>query len=265
MTDTLTSFLLPTLEWRGALVKLETSLEAMRAQHDYPSFIFRTLSEASLLSLFLCTNLKYDTHLTLQIIGDRHLPLLLCQTEHTLSFRAMARFEANASEETYQKSLDKALLMIALRLHNGEQQQSVISLHSADLPDALENYFKQSEQIPTYFLTHWIDNVLYGLFLQQLPHVKETTAPSKKQLLEKFPQVLGSEASPEKIIDALFLEDALEYFPSRLITYQCTCSLEKTLQTLALLEPGEKEAMLLEQGKIEINCEFCGKNYVITE
>ena len=66
---------------------------------------------------------------------------------------------------------------------------------------------------------------------------------------------------PEQLLKRLFREFPCRLHPPRTLQYACTCSQEKSNQTLATLGRQELEAMIEAQGDIDVDCEFCGRRY----
>ena len=65
----------------------------------------------------------------------------------------------------------------------------------------------------------------------------------------------------EEILYRLFHQHEVKLFAPRKISYQCSCSRERTAQALHAIGEDEVMDILAEQGAIEIGCEFCGKQY----
>ena len=67
----------------------------------------------------------------------------------------------------------------------------------------------------------------------------------------------------DELIYRLFHEEAPRLFDPKELSFQCSCSLEKVENTLRSLGEQEANAIIEEQGKVEINCEFCNSQYVL--
>ena len=61
----------------------------------------------------------------------------------------------------------------------------------------------------------------------------------------------------------LFHEEDVRLFDAKDIHFHCDCSRERVETMLRSLGQAEAEAILEEQGKIEIICEFCNASYTL--
>ncbi|MCV2503472.1 MAG: Hsp33 family molecular chaperone HslO [Neisseriaceae bacterium] len=82
-----------------------------------------------------------------------------------------------------------------------------------------------------------------------------------KLLAETLKDEELSKLSLEEILHRLFHEFDITIYDSESYEFMCQCSQEKTEKMLLLLGEEVKD-ILLEQGSIQFNCGFCGKNYV---
>jgi molecular chaperone Hsp33 len=68
--------------------------------------------------------------------------------------------------------------------------------------------------------------------------------------------------SPEDIVESLLMTDDVEIVQRIPIQFSCTCSKQRTDQLLLKLGIDELQSMLTEDGKAEVQCEFCKSQYV---
>jgi molecular chaperone Hsp33 len=59
----------------------------------------------------------------------------------------------------------------------------------------------------------------------------------------------------------LFNEEHVRLFDREEIEFQCTCSRSRIERTLHALGKEELEDILIEQGDIQVGCEFCGEQF----
>jgi len=59
----------------------------------------------------------------------------------------------------------------------------------------------------------------------------------------------------------LFWEETIRVFEPLHPVFHCSCTREKVGNMLKMLGQEEVESALSEQGKLGINCDFCGKHY----
>ena len=66
---------------------------------------------------------------------------------------------------------------------------------------------------------------------------------------------------PREILHRLFHEFDLRVFDARPAMFKCTCSRERVAGMLRSLGREEVDSVLVEQGAVTVNCEFCNQAY----
>jgi molecular chaperone Hsp33 len=59
----------------------------------------------------------------------------------------------------------------------------------------------------------------------------------------------------------LFHEEDVRLFETQPLRFRCHCSRQRVATMLRALGTTELQALLAEQGKVEVACEFCGLRY----
>jgi molecular chaperone Hsp33 len=80
---------------------------------------------------------------------------------------------------------------------------------------------------------------------------------------------LGSTLKPQELLDTdintllhrLFWEETIRVFDPLHPSFQCNCSREKVGNMLKMLGQDEVNTAVNELGRLDINCDFCGKHY----
>ncbi len=180
---------------------------------------------------------------------------------------------------------------------SANRYQGVVALDGSGLEEAAHEYFRQSEQIPTLVrlavgeemrpggnASSWRAGGLMVQFLPQdasrarmvdlhpgdVPGVEvgqgEQTddawveARSLMGTLEDV-ELLDSGLSSERLLFRLFHEGGVRVFDVTPVQSHCSCSRERVAGVLASFSHGEQEAMVHEDGKVTVTCEFCGRSY----
>jgi molecular chaperone Hsp33 len=65
----------------------------------------------------------------------------------------------------------------------------------------------------------------------------------------------------ETLLYRLFHEDGVRMLESDAVKFNCPCSTERVSIALTSIGESEARAIIEEDGKIEMNCEFCNSNY----
>ena len=69
-------------------------------------------------------------------------------------------------------------------------------------------------------------------------------------------------STAEQVIRRFFGEFDLNFTEQAEVTYKCNCGKRKINRVVKSLGKTEAQAILDEQGQIEVCCHFCGKKYV---
>ncbi|MEQ9565603.1 MAG: Hsp33 family molecular chaperone HslO, partial [Pseudomonadales bacterium] len=69
----------------------------------------------------------------------------------------------------------------------------------------------------------------------------------------------------EQLLHRLFHQEKLRLFEPAALVFECTCSKERSANTLASLGETDVRTLLAEQGTIEIDCQFCHAKYRFNE
>eukprot|EP00282_Hemiselmis_andersenii_P024956 CAMPEP_0172019366 /NCGR_PEP_ID=MMETSP1041-20130122/12598_1 /TAXON_ID=464988 /ORGANISM="Hemiselmis andersenii, Strain CCMP439" /LENGTH=326 /DNA_ID=CAMNT_0012674535 /DNA_START=165 /DNA_END=1145 /DNA_ORIENTATION=- len=151
----------------------------------------------------------------------------------------------------------------------------ITQIVSGEIAVDMAHYLTESEQTPSalgagVLVDSKDEHVIAsgGWLVQMLPGATdETITQIEKNIgsLDGSPtDLIRSGKTANDICDILSagLRDD-EVYPATMIKprFACKCSIEKVYRTIALLPRHEMEEVLEEQGKIEVKCEFCKRNY----
>lgn len=267
--DTLHRYLFDNYQVRGELVQLQHSYQQVLASQNYPAPVQRLLGELLTATSLLTATLKFEGHITVQLQGDGPVSLAVINGDNLQQLRGVARWEGEVPDsEQLSDIVGKGYLAITITPNEGERYQGIVELGERSLSESLENYFAQSEQLTTRI---WLFTDLSkearcaGMLLQALPdgqgedfnHLEALTHTIKGE------ELLNLDA--HEVLYRLYHQDSVRVFDPQVVSFQCTCSREKCEQ--ALLQIGEAEALdvIQEQGKIEMNCDYCGQQYGFEE
>ncbi|GLQ35380.1 33 kDa chaperonin [Amylibacter marinus] len=146
---------------RGRAARLDSLLNEILAQHDYPQQVSALVAEAVMLTALIGQAIKQQWKLSLQIRGDG--PIRIIATDYygpsedgqPAKIRAYASYDKDrldASPETGFANIGKG--MFAVLMDQGahmQPYQGITSLDGESLSACAETYFQQSEQLPTKF------------------------------------------------------------------------------------------------------------------
>lgn len=269
--DTLLRFLLPAAGVRGVAVSLDAAWQAIASRAHYPAAVSELLGEASAAAALFTGHTKVEGRLSIQLRGTGPVRTLFAECTAHGGLRGIAHLSEASAPFTgnLQQLGSDALLAITIEnpaLGHGEpmRYQGLVSLQASRLDAAFEDYFHQSEQLPTRILLACNATRAVGLMLQKLPG-EEGDNDGFVRASALF-DTLGSEellALPSAdIIHRLFHEESPELVASKPLRFACSCSRERVEGMLRSLGQNEADAAVIAgEGTASITCEFCGQGY----
>lgn len=267
----LLKFLFSGFPVRGAVVNLDEAWRVIRGHHLYPAQVEAWLGQALVTSALIQSGLKRPGLLSLQLRGGAALRMLLAQCNQQGEVRGLARFD-EAVEQLV--SLDQLGPQSSLSMQyqadrGGEPYQGIVPLEGEGIGEAVESYFRHSEQLPTRIWLAVNEDKAAGLLLQQLPgndwmyqehdedgwnrvvHLAQTL--HRRELL-----AIG----PQQLTHRLFHQEQVEYFEPRPLRFACSCTRNRVADMLKTLGSREVNSVIAERGKVEVHCEHCNERYV---
>jgi molecular chaperone Hsp33 len=267
--DLQTRFLLPRAGVRGIHVRLEGAWREILSHAEYPAGVRQLLGEACTAAALFTGHVKVGGRLSVQLRASGPLRTLFaeCTARHTL--RGIARWD-----EGTEPSRDLAALgegaMLAITIENPgldprdpQRYQSLVGLSASTLAGAFEDYFRQSEQLPTRLLLAADGQDATGLMLQKLPG-DEGDDDGWNRVGALFDTLTESEllATPaDTLLHRLFHEEGSEVLARQALAFACSCSRDRVAGMLHSLGREETEAAAISDGLVEVRCEFCGRQY----
>ena len=186
--DTVLPFQLDRADIRGRVGRLDSVLETILGQHDYPAPVAALVAEATLITALIGQTIKLRWRLSLQIRGGG--PVRLIATDYfgpteegaPARMRAYAGFDADRVAAANGRPFDllgQGVFAILIDQGPGSAPyQGMTPIAGNSLADCAETYFAQSEQLPTRFAlamgeavepggaAHWRGG---GVLLQHMP------------------------------------------------------------------------------------------------
>ena len=147
-----------------------------------------------------------------------------------------------------------------------ERYQSIIPVEQSSLADCLGTYYRDSVQIPTAFWLDFDDRHASGLMLQRMPG--DGDSPDWDALTKRTGQSMPlslAGTTDEAVLTRLFDGELLRVFKPHDVAFRCSCSDGGMRRMLGLLGPAELRDIVAQQGRIEVRCEFCNRDFTVTE
>ncbi len=262
--DSLHRFLVEDTGVRGELVHLDETWRALLSRCDYPPTVRDLLGQALSAAALLAATIKFNGSLTLQISGNGPLRMMVVQSSSDGTVRGLARWKGKTKGYTFEQLLGQATLAITIDPGPGKDRfQSIIDTDGAGLADVLQSYFDRSEQLPTRL---WLaaDTVQSaGLLLQRVPGADDedeswSRITARARGLQDY-DLLRLPA--RELLTGLRLQEDVRLFAARPIKFRCRCSRGRVRDMLEAIGEHELEETLANQGKLQVDCEFCRAVY----
>jgi len=286
--DTALGVTIPARHARGRLARLGPALDHILANHNYPRVIELLLAEALVLTSLLGALLKDPSgQMTLQAQTETGIVDLLVCDYRGGELRGYVRHDADRLAEAGPNPnlfslFGRGYLAITFdQPASNERYQGIVPLEGESLAQAAQNYFSQSEQIPSIVRLAarkgeqgWVAG---GLMFQHLPEGEEGRERLHTRLDHpEWPHVaiLAGSVKDEELTDpALPLEDLvwrLFHEEEEVRTLEpvalsrgCRCDPDYVKSVIARFPLEEREAMVGDHGLIRVDCAFCATDFPI--
>lgn len=272
MIDSSQRFSFEKLPIRGDLVDVSQSYKQVLSKREYPGKVQTWLGEMLAAVALLSNTVKMQGTLALQANGEGALRLLMAEATiepgKTTQLRAIARLNEDLPQPELphiEHWLGQANLVITITPHQGKRYQGIVQLQNHSLAASFGTYFQQSEQLPTQLVLGADGTRARGLLLQQLPNADKQETQEHWQTVTSLTSTLGSlellQTDNTELLHRLYHEFDLRLYTRQHYEFGCTCSRARVEQTLISLGKDEALSMVLEQGDLAIDCQFCHQLY----
>ncbi len=274
--DTLQRFLFENTPVRGNLVNLTNTFHMALDKQHMPKGLKRALGELMAASALLTATLKMNGSLVLQIQGKGILKLLVVECTSEFGIRATAKWNGDIhDEQNLFELIEHGQFVITLDPKDGGQTyQGIVPIEGDDISTILENYMLRSEQIETKIWLCCDGDTAAGMLLQKLPDTMNQVTQSEDKVEHDIDAwnraghladtVTDDELlylPTETLIHRLFHEEDVRLFEASNTKFFCSCTRTSVANMLRMLGEDEITSILEEQGKIEVNCDFCNTHY----
>ncbi len=287
----------------GRLVRLGPLVDTIISSHDYPDVVNEVLGQAVALTAMLGTTLKFDGDLIIQTKTDGPISMLVVNFETPGRLRAHASFDdariarADTGRPTdYGALLGTGYLAITIDPGRGmERYQGVVALEGQDLAAAAHQYFRQSEQLPTFVrlavARHQDRDEAGGAWQWRaggilVQHVTPVGGNDHKDDEDDFllgeedddwrrvqflaetvedHEILDPMLAPERLLYRLFHEEGVRASKPRALEAFCRCSQARIQALFRSFKPEEIAEFRDDNGDIIVTCEFCSTAYRFDE
>ena len=262
--DILHRYIFDNADVRGEIVQLESSYQEVLSAHIYPVALQALIGELLAATSLLTATIKFSGDISVQLQGDGPVSLAVINGNNKQVLRGVARWNGDiAADASLQQMFGKGYMVITLTPDEGERYQGIVSLDHVNLAACLEEYFNQSEQLPTQIQLFANGKQAAGMLLQVLPaksgnnddfeHLSALTSTIKAEELFTL--------DAEQLLHRLYHQEEVRLFDPVDVTFKCSCSRDRSAAAIKTLPQTEVEEILAEEGKIEMDCEYCTAKY----
>lgn len=268
-SDALHRFIIEQSHVRGEVVRLDSTLRALEGSNAYPEPVRQLLAETAAATALLAATIKFDGYLTLQVKGNGPVNLLVVEATGKGTLRGVARHENVVPDAGIRKLMGAGHLVMTIDPGRGrERYQGIVSLDETSLVRTLQNYFSQSEQLPTRLWLAVDDTSAAGFLLQNLPANRSRDTLEEdddwNRCVHLADTLTDSELlhlPVEKLLYRLFNQESVRLLGASPVNFACRCSRKRVERTLRALGDSEVNQILKEDGEVEVRCEFCNTAY----
>ena len=301
--DKVLPFTVEALDIRGRAVRLGPMMDQILRRHAYPDPVSELLGQAVTLAVLLGSALKFEGRFQIQTRADGPVDMLVVDFEAPDRVRGYARFDATRLVDgmTPAEVLGRGQLGLAIDQGNEmSRYQGIVALDEQGLEEAAQQYFRQSEQIPTRIRLAvgqvlqadgagdlqpvWRAGGVMAQFMPTSPERQRSAdlhpgdAPQGAEILQFGDDDAWTEArllietvedhelidpmlTSEELLYRLFHETGVVAFEAETITAQCRCTRDRILSMIKGFPPSERREMIADDGMISVTCEFCSTRY----
>jgi len=304
--DAVLPFSVEPLDLRGRVVRLGPAIDTLIARHGYPDAVARVVGEAAALTVLLGSSLKFEGRFQLQTKTDGPIEMIVVDFDTPDRLRAYARFDAEKVAQALDGgSKDSGALIghgyLAMTIDQGtdmSRYQGVVPMEGQSLEVAGDQYFRQSEQIPTRIRLAVAEHLdggrasyrAGGLLAQFMPSSSERQRqgdlppgdipeghPSldetetdiddawleAKALIDTVEdhELVDPAVTSEVLLYRLFHERGVRVFERQDVREACRCSQERIMLMMRQFSKKDRADMVGDNGRIGITCEFFSRLY----
>lgn len=279
---------------RGRAVRMgEASLSPILHRHTYPDHLARILGEAVTLAAIVGASLKFDGRLLVQAEGDGPVSMLVGEYSSDGGVRGYARYDkerwahlekVNKGDAPHMPQLfgpnGRLALIIIQENQRAQPYQGIVPLQRGTLAECAEDYFAQSEQIPTRIKLSmaelsqkdqdpvWVSG---GMMVQKIAgdDARGDTDDAWREAEALFGTLSDAElVDPDlpmtDLLFRMFHEQGVRLEENITLKDQCTCNQDRLVTTLEGMPDDSLREMVEPDGTLNINCQFCARHYSIS-
>ena len=275
---------------RGRIARMGPVVDDILSRHDYPEPVANLLGEACALAALVGASLKFEGRLIVQAQGDGPVSFVVADYDTSGGLRGYCSFDAERVEAVshgFARPGAGTLLgkgVFIMTIDQGpemDRYQGVTSIEGETLALCAEQYFAQSEQVPTRVrlaVGQVSDDSAAksggyawragGMIIQ---NVASDDARGSTEDAWETAQALFETLGEDELVDPLlpgeqllfrlFHETGVRLFKAKALRAFCRCSPDRIRSVLQSFPEEERQEMVEPDGLIHVKCEYCARSY----
>lgn len=274
--DLIHRFLFDSTDIRGEIVSIKNAFQDAVNHQNIPPALLPLFGEFLTGAALLSEVLKFEGILTLQAHSEGDIAIIMAEATDKGDVRGILTLNPSINSETinfenkrFSQLLEAGVLTITIDPNKGNRYQGMVPMEGSSLSSCLENYFQQSEQLPTQIQIFSDGKQCGGLFLQCLPAQLVLDTSTRENHWQTFTQLAATITAEElftlkneDLLLRLFHEFSCRVFEPKELQFKCSCTKERSAKALQSIGYTDAISLLKEKNTIDIDCQFCGKLYL---
>lgn len=264
MNDQLNRYLFDNVHVRGELAQVSNTYREIINNHDYPTAVNTLLGQLLAATSMLTALLKFEGDIAVQIQGEGPVPAMVVNGNDQQELRAVANVTGEVTTDKLTDLFKKGYMVITITPKQGERYQGIVAVDKDTIAEVLESYFAQSEQLKTNFWLFANEEHAAGMMLQALPEESQADDDGYDNLHQLSATIKDEELfelEPQVILTRLYHQEEVRIFDPQDVSFNCTCSVERSGSAIISIGREEAEAIITEQGSIQMHCDYCNTKY----
>ena len=261
---------------RGEIVHMHEPVKKLLENiNHYPDCVKALMLELSSAAVLLAATLKANGTVTVQIQcgkGSKAMNFAFINIDKNLNFYGNVSWDqqAQCNDASFKDLVGEGgILVISAFPEGGTRYQGIVNLDKANLSEAIESYFKDSEQLDTTLkLYHDVGACKSGgILLQIIPEIE-----NNHESLEHLSTLCATLTSDElfdlslnESLRRLYWNDKMRVFEPNAVAFKCICSQERILNAISGLPHDDLVEIANDPKGVNMTCNSCGKIYHVTQ
>lgn len=253
-------------------------VEEARGRHNCYPVASAALGRTITAALLLAANLKANESLTVRIAGNGLLGEVVADANAAGLVRGYVRnphvdLPLRGSKLDVGKAVGQGQIYITRFTGLKQPFTGSAPLISGEIAEDVTNYLMVSEQTPSsvglgvLVNTDLTVQAAGGFIIQALPGAPDNVLEKLEQNLARIQpvsQMICEGKDAKGIIEQVFDDLPITFYGTMPLKFSCPCSVERVSNMLLSLGIEELTDMV-EEGKAEVCCHFCGEKYQFTK